>query len=80
MTIEAIRFRVEGALVVLQVFEREKENQYSYGRDGTWRDAKPEDLLDVARFCSTGLDRRIEHLERNVHQLSYSQSAITQQP
>lgn len=46
MTISDIRFRNENELVILQVLTYES----NYGSLGTskWRDAKTEDLLDVA--------------------------------
>jgi hypothetical protein len=57
MSIEAIRFRMEGALCVLQVQERTGGDIYSYGGglgssrvSVEWRDANATDLLDVARF------------------------------
>lgn len=46
------RFRNEGALVVLQIYEPPKLGQYMADREGKWRDAKTEDLLDVARMIS----------------------------
>lgn len=49
MGINAIRFRAEGAFVVLQVCELDR-TQYSTNVAG-WRDAKVEDLLGVARFA-----------------------------
>lgn len=56
MSIEAIRFRAEGELIVLQVLDRaERTGHYSYEASGTWRDAKVEDLLSAARF-TTALD------------------------
>ena len=53
MSIENVRFRTEGALVVLQVCERKLYSNYD--REPTWRDAKVEDLLEVAGFfCPHG--------------------------
>lgn len=53
MSIEAIRFRAEGAFIVLQVLERvERSGHYSYDTSGSWRDAKVEDMLEAARFTS----------------------------
>jgi hypothetical protein len=80
MTIESIRFRVSESLVVLQVFDRQADNQYSYKRDGTWRDAKAEDLLEVARFCSTDTDRRIASLEEQIRWSITCQQNIGQTP
>lgn len=69
MNIAAIRFRTEGALVVLQAQEV-KDNSYGYGgytgEKITWRDAQVEDLLHVAQFTTSGIDgleRRVEMLE-----------------
>ena len=49
MTITSYRFRADGEVVVLQV-EEEKQSGYSYKDVPTrsWRDAKVEDLMDVA--------------------------------
>lgn len=47
MSINGIRFRAEGELVVLQVSEY-KRSHYSFESDVQWRDAKVQDLLDVA--------------------------------
>ena len=69
MTVQRIRFRVQDALVILQVQEPPKVNQYSYGeRDGEWRDAKAEDLLEVAAYTRAydALDKTIESLRNSV--------------
>lgn len=69
MTIEAIRFRAEGALIALQVKERKERVHYSYDSGAEWRDATVEDLLAVARFTSAldvleGMVNRIQlHVE-----------------
>lgn len=53
MTIEAIRFRAEGELIVLQVLESQKRSgAYSYDIPAAWRDARVEDLLGVSRFTT----------------------------
>lgn len=52
MSTEAFRFRVEGALVVLQVLESSESNPYFSECNRTWRDAKVTDLLDVASLIS----------------------------
>lgn len=54
MSIEAIRFRASEQGVILQVQERKERigHAYQYELPGEWRDAKVEDLLDVARFTS----------------------------
>lgn len=39
------RFRVsEAGNLVLQVYEYPKQNPYTYGDEGKWRDAKVEDI------------------------------------
>lgn len=49
MSINDYRFRNEGALLVLQVLDCGAD--FSFGkRHGTWRDAKTQDLLDVAEL------------------------------
>lgn len=56
--IEAIRFRAEGTLLVLQVCESEKIYQMSaYSNEPRWRDANIEDLLQVARFTRDNRDK-----------------------
>lgn len=62
MTIEAIRFRTQDSLVVLQVCVS-NNRQHSYNTDPTWRDAKVEDLLLVANHCKNKDDTRMEMLE-----------------
>ncbi len=65
MSITAIRFRVQDALVVLQVQARKTE-RYSYGGEDMfeWRDAQPTDLLEVARFTSDWNELRIAITEQ----------------
>lgn len=48
------RFRNEGALVVLQVAEESNRSMYDTYRTASWRDAKTEDLLDVAALIRGG--------------------------
>ena len=69
--IESYRFRNEGALVVLQVIEREESGMY--GRTSTaWRDAKTEDLLEVAwligrvRRVTDEFEQRLSGLEQSI--------------
>lgn len=65
MTIDAIRFRMEGDLCVLQVLEAEDNNGYGhFQRSAEWRDAKATDLLVVAKFTSDyrSLRDRVEGL------------------
>lgn len=54
MGIEAIRFRAAEAGVILQVLERTEAPRSAYYSDSVaiWRDAKVEDLLEVARFTT----------------------------
>ena len=62
--IEAIRFRAEGALMVLQVLYRKTGNYYD--REAEWRDASVEDMLNAAAFMRTDVDRlydRVSALE-----------------
>jgi hypothetical protein len=42
------RFRNEDGLVVLQVCEQDDYDRFSYNNKAAWRDAKTEDLLNVA--------------------------------
>lgn len=63
MTIRKIRFRTEGALVVLQVQESTSERYYPNGEKVEWRDAKVEDLLDVGAVVapvSISCSRQVE--------------------
>ena len=49
MSINDIRFRAEGAFMVLQVNVSERDDYFSHGRTTSkWRDATVEDMLDVA--------------------------------
>lgn len=69
MAVQRIRFRVQDALVILQVQEPVRVNQYSYGeREGEWRDAMAEDLLEVAAYTRAydALDKTIESLRNSV--------------
>ena len=72
MNINDIRFRSEGATVVLQV-NAHRETYPSYhgmSDSGEWRDAKMEDMLDVAE-C---LKRKFESVSvRHVGSVGYSQ-------
>lgn len=73
MSIDGIRFRAEGALLVLQVAERDdRYSDYaSYGRNTpTWRDATTQDMLHVARHIQQdGLADRLKSLEASVQNL-----------
>jgi hypothetical protein len=68
MSIEGIRFRMEGELCVLQVLERQ-ESRYGCDQVPAWRDAKATDLLEVSRFC-TNRDS-LTRLEGTVNSLEY---------
>lgn len=50
MSVDAIRFRAEGETVVLQVKARRETYPayHGHGDSAQWRDAKLEDMLDVA--------------------------------
>lgn len=67
MSIEAIRFRAGEAGVILQVLETRNNTAY-YGERGEWRDAKVEDLLEVARYTRSydALDNLISGLQNQV--------------
>jgi K+-sensing histidine kinase KdpD len=68
MSIDAIRYRAEGAMVVLQVLESFERSQYEYRDKTEWRDATVEDLLQVARYTRAhdALDRDISSLRAMV--------------
>ena len=51
MSILDIRFRVDGGLCIAQVFVQKERSIYdSYSGFAEWRDAKPEDILDIGRW------------------------------
>lgn len=62
-----IRFRANESTLVLQVQESEVRSGYGYSTTN-WRDAKVEDLLDVAPFMSAGL---LRELKEKVNVLGY---------
>jgi len=62
-----IRFRANESTLVLQVQESEVRSGYGYNTTN-WRDAKVEDLLDVAPFMSSGL---LRELKEKVNVLGY---------
>lgn len=62
-----IRFRANESTLVLQVQESEVRSGYGYSTTN-WRDAKVEDLLDVAPFMSSGL---LRELKEKVNVLGY---------
>jgi len=76
VSIIAIRFRMEGALCVLQVLEEKCSEYYAPNTQSTWRDADATDLLEVAKF-TTGGDR---DLGKTVDDLYRRLSRLEQQP
>lgn len=74
MSILSIRFRSEGALVVLQVSELENTQYGSYQREPKWRDAKVEDLIEAARFIGDPqrLNERIQTLKQRAFPVNSS--------
>jgi len=73
MNVVGIRFRTEGALVVLQVCESKPARFNSYQQDDEWRDAKVEDLLDVSKFTETTIGRRLDQLASRLDSMEYQQ-------
>ena len=67
MSVVNIRYRTEGDLVVLQVETRSDSNYYGDRQTTTWRDAKVEDLLEVAAFV-----RGVNELEKRICRLEAS--------
>jgi hypothetical protein len=63
MNIEAIRFRAQENLVVLQVCEVKQDSSWGGANRASWRDATVEDLLLVAGHCKNKDDTRLEMLE-----------------
>lgn len=68
MNIRGIRFRTQDNLVILQVCVPDHRS-FSYQADATWRDAKVEDLLDVADFCKTDTSSMYESLNMQLNRL-----------
>jgi len=84
MTITSIRFRTEGALIVLQVEETTRPSRSEYYGSGNedkvaWRDAKVEDMLDVSAFTNSTstMDRQIASLEHTVEYLQQQIRSIS---
>jgi hypothetical protein len=73
MSIDAIRFRATADAVVLQVLES-REGRYDYERKGEWRDAKVEDLLEVARYT-----RAYDALDQSISQIKADLEAMRRQ-
>lgn len=81
MTITSIRFRTEGAFIVLQVEEttRSRFSSYHSNEDEVaWRDAKVEDMLSVSGFTSSRDDaqRLIAQMEHRIDRLDSQLSMI----
>ena len=83
MTITSIRFRTEGALIVLQVEETTRPSRSEYYGSGNedkvvWRDAKVEDMLSVSGFTSSRDDaqRLIAQLEHRIDRIDNNVSMI----
>jgi hypothetical protein len=80
MSIDAIRFRAAAEnAVILQVLESMAPDRYSYGDSrGEWRDAKVEDLLEVARYTRAydALDKSIDSLMGTVSHLQNQVSSV----
>lgn len=69
MTVIAIRFRSnEEGLVILQV-QINTSPSYSYHENSTWRDAKVEDLLEVADFCKSDASSMYEAINHQFNRL-----------
>jgi hypothetical protein len=72
MAIKAIRFRSEGELLALQVCEEGERDFYANRHsEPKWRDAKTEDLLQVAAYTRAhdSLDRMIATMTSNVERV-----------
>jgi hypothetical protein len=79
MTIQSIRFRVEGEQVVLQVLENARHyDSFAYNERGEWRDAKVTDLLEVARYTRAydALDSTLSNLNVEVSGLHRQVSEV----
>lgn len=69
--VQAIRFRSnEEGLVILQVCVRDKHSFSSYS-DSTWRDAKVQDLLEVADFCKSDTSSMYESINHQFDKLRF---------
>lgn len=73
MSIQSIRFAAVDATLKLQVLEHTPPISRHYDAEGTsaWRDAKAEDLLDVARFTYNpeGIKRTVDSLAERLQSL-----------
>lgn len=81
MRIDKIRFRVNGEAVVLQVLEVSPRGIYECADKAEWRDAKVEDLLEVARYTRAydALDKNIDSLTNTVSHLQENVSDVLEQ-
>lgn len=69
MNVVGIRFRTnEESLVILQVSVHDRHSFSSYS-DTKWRDAKVEDLLEVADFCKSDTSSMYESINQQFNQL-----------
>ena len=68
MSISNIRFRAEGALIVLQVQAQDRESSMHAHWPKEWRDATVEDLLAASRFFTTG--EEIGHMKGQIDSLA----------
>ena len=76
MTVENIRFRMEGELVVLQVLKAGEYDPYlTRSQRGNWADATAQDLLDVGRYlCS----ERVSEIQNQIaNAVAYSRMENT---
>lgn len=87
MSLTAIRFRVQDGMCVLQVLETLQADSDYYGggrsrSSASWRDASPEDLLEVAKFTSdwSGIEARMGRLESDISTLRAASFNTDQQP
>lgn len=82
MAIQAIRFRVEGEHVVLQVQDPPApRRQYHYEDEPPkWRDAKVEDLLEVAAFTRAydALDKIISGFQSQLQSTQDQMASINE--
>ena len=69
MNVVGIRFRTnEESLVILQVSVHDRHSFSSYS-DTKWRDAKVEDLLEVADFCKSDTSSMYESINQQFNRL-----------
>lgn len=68
MAVTGIRFRAQEDLVILQV-QINTSPSYSYHENRSWRDAKVEDLLEVAEFCKSDTSQAYESINIQLNRL-----------